>query len=129
MVLARIERGDLAPVERSRVEAAVLSAEVQLLDAQIAAASAGEALLLLIGETPDSEVQLTSAPPQIEDVSYGRVPPAAGNTFDYFTAPTPRFANNSSPGAPGEDVVFLTPARTFQGSINVELSVVSPTAT
>jgi outer membrane protein TolC len=56
VVTARIERGDLAPVERSRVEAAVITAESSLLDAQNAATTASESLLLLLGERANSGV-------------------------------------------------------------------------
>lgn len=62
IVIARIEQGDLAPVERSRVEAATLEAESSLLTAQGSAATAAESLLLLLGESPADEVIITSAP-------------------------------------------------------------------
>jgi outer membrane protein TolC len=62
VVAARIDRGDLAPVERSRVEAAVLSAESDLLNAQNAATSASETLLLLLGEGAGGSVTLTTTP-------------------------------------------------------------------
>ena len=62
VVLARIDRGDLAPVERSRVEAAVLSSESALLDAQNAAATALESLLLMMGEDPSDALSLTTPP-------------------------------------------------------------------
>lgn len=62
VVAARIDRGDLAPVERSRVEAAVLSAESDLLNAQNAATSASEGLLLLLGTHTGDAVTLTTAP-------------------------------------------------------------------
>jgi hypothetical protein len=68
-------------------------------------------------------------PAQFEDVSYGRVPPVAAGTFDFFTAPTPGFANDTAPGPPGEKVVFAPLAQTFTGSLDVALSVTSPTAT
>ena len=64
-------------------------------------------------------------PPQIEDVSYGRVP---GGGMDFFVWPTPRAANDTPPGPPGEIVRFVPPAGTFQGAVEVALAVVSPTA-
>ena len=65
IVIARIEQGQLAPVERSRVEAAVLEAESSLLSAQIAAEAAAETLLLLLGEPLDRTITITSSPDPI----------------------------------------------------------------
>ena len=62
IVIARIEQGDLAPVERARVEAAALEAESNLLTAQDTSATATETLLLLLGEDPSAGVAITSAP-------------------------------------------------------------------
>ncbi|MEL6345897.1 MAG: TolC family protein [Myxococcota bacterium] len=62
IVIARIEQGDLAPVERSRVEAAVLDAQSNLLTAQNTTQDAEDALLLLLGEEPGQDVAITSTP-------------------------------------------------------------------
>lgn len=62
VVLARIEQGDLAPVERSRVEAAALEAESNLLTAEASAATAAETLLLILGEDPSVSLSITSQP-------------------------------------------------------------------
>lgn len=70
VVTARIERGDLAPVERSRVEAAVITAESSLLDAQNAATTASESLLLLLGERANSGVVLSSSPEPVQSQAF-----------------------------------------------------------
>ncbi|MFT4975266.1 MAG: outer membrane protein, partial [Myxococcota bacterium] len=62
VVIARIEQGDLAPVERARVEAAALESESSFLTAQNTAVSATETLLLLLGEDPVGQIALSSAP-------------------------------------------------------------------
>jgi outer membrane protein TolC len=62
VVRARVEAGDLAPVERSRVDALVVQAEASLLSAQNAAQSAGDELLLVIGEAPGQDLTLTTEP-------------------------------------------------------------------
>jgi len=62
IVLAKVDAGDLAPVEKSRVEAAVVQARSALLQAQDNATAAAEALQLLVGDEPDGEVQAITAP-------------------------------------------------------------------
>ncbi len=52
----RVESGDLAPVERTRLQAAVIQAQQNLLDARIAAQQASDAVLLLIGEEPGQAI-------------------------------------------------------------------------
>ncbi|WP_193213681.1 CotH kinase family protein [Luteolibacter marinus] len=64
-------------------------------------------------------------PAQFDDVSYGLVP---GAGLDYFTAPTPGSANDTSPGAPGDPVQFLTAPGTFTSSVQVALAVESASA-
>ncbi|MFT5681471.1 MAG: outer membrane protein TolC [Myxococcota bacterium] len=70
VVAARIDRGDLAPVERSRVEAAVLSAKSDLLNAQNSATSASETLLLLLGESAGGTVTLTTSPEPVVSTNF-----------------------------------------------------------
>ena len=62
VVNARVEAGDLAPVERSRVAAAVVQAESALISARNGAASAADGLLLLLGLDPGVTVSLLTAP-------------------------------------------------------------------
>ena len=62
IVLARVEAGSLAPIERTRVEAAVVQARSSLLEAQSAAAAAAEGLQVLLGDSPDGEVRAISEP-------------------------------------------------------------------
>lgn len=52
----RVESGDLAPVERTRLQAAVIQAGQNLMDARIAAQQASDAVLLLIGEEPGQSI-------------------------------------------------------------------------
>jgi len=62
VVHAKVEQGTLAPVERTRVDAAVVQARRESLRANDAARDAEDLLLLLIGEPPGTEVNLTSTP-------------------------------------------------------------------
>jgi len=62
VVHLKVEQGSLAPVERSRVDAAVVQAESALIEADNTALASTDALLLLIGEPPGREVQLTTEP-------------------------------------------------------------------
>ncbi len=57
-----VEQGTVAPVERARVDAAVVQAESSLIDAENSALQAADGLLLLIGEKPGSVVKLTTEP-------------------------------------------------------------------
>ena len=66
VVIARIEQGDLAPVERARVEAASLEAQSNLLTVEGNAAGAAESLMLLLGVDPGSSVLLSSVPAPTE---------------------------------------------------------------
>lgn len=90
---------------------------------------AGEYLGLFApdGSTTVDEL-VPNYPIQTSGVSYGRVPPALGDLFNFFIAPTPGAENDTPAGAPGEIVSFVTPAKTFSGSLDVTLSAVSPTA-
>jgi outer membrane protein TolC len=62
IVHAKVELGTLAPVERARVDAAVIQARRELLTAQDTARNTEDSLLLLIGENPGVEVELTTEP-------------------------------------------------------------------
>lgn len=52
----QVEAGNLAPVERTRLEAAMVQARSQQIDAQIAADQAADQVLLLIGMDPSLDV-------------------------------------------------------------------------
>ncbi|MAY81318.1 MAG: hypothetical protein CL930_11115 [Deltaproteobacteria bacterium] len=62
IVLAQVEQGRLAPVEKSRVDASVVQAELDLLNAIDTAAGAEDALLVLIGELPGQKLILSTDP-------------------------------------------------------------------
>ena len=62
VVHAKVEQGTLAPVERTRVDAAVVQARRESLRANDAARDAEDLLLLLIGEAPGTALTLTSTP-------------------------------------------------------------------
>lgn len=62
VVHANVEAGKLAPVERSRVDAAVVQAQQSVLSARTSARGAEGALLLLLGEDPAGHVTLITAP-------------------------------------------------------------------
>ena len=68
IVRARVEAGDLAPVEAARVRSASVQAQQLGIEARHAAAAARDALLLLIGEEPGQNVELLSRPGSPEDV-------------------------------------------------------------
>jgi outer membrane protein len=58
----RVEAGDLAPVERTRLEAAMVQAQANAMDARESAQQAADDLLLLIGGRP-GEVIAPATPP------------------------------------------------------------------
>ena len=62
IVHAKVEQGTLAPVERTRVDAAVVQARRESLRALDAARSAEDALLLMIGQPPGTSILLVSVP-------------------------------------------------------------------
>lgn len=62
IVLAKVDAGDLAPVERSRVEATLVQARSAQLSARNTAQSAAEALQLLVGAEPDGLVEAVTVP-------------------------------------------------------------------
>jgi outer membrane protein len=62
IVHAKVEQGTLAPVERARVDAAVVQARRESLLAIDAARNAEDNLLLLIGEEPGTTLDLISEP-------------------------------------------------------------------
>ena len=53
----QVESGQLAPVEGTRLEAAMVQAEQSAIDARNTAEQAANALLLAIGESPDQAIQ------------------------------------------------------------------------
>ncbi len=53
----RLESGEIAPVERTRLEAALVQAEQELLTARITASQTADSLLLLMGAQPGQEVR------------------------------------------------------------------------
>lgn len=52
----QVETGDLAPVERTRLDAALVQAQSQQIEARIAAQQAADAVLLMIGEDPGQDI-------------------------------------------------------------------------
>jgi outer membrane protein TolC len=69
VVHLKVEQGTLAPVEMARVDAAVIQSESALLEASNTAHQAADMLLLLIGESPGSEVVLTTEPADVQPLS------------------------------------------------------------
>lgn len=68
VVEAKVEQGSLAPLERSRVAAAVVQAESALIDAESQRRSANNALQVLIGGLPGEVLQPSSAPVAVTDL-------------------------------------------------------------
>jgi len=62
VVHAKVALGTLAPVERARVDAAVIQAQREQLTAQDNARNTEDSLLLLIGENPGVAIELTTEP-------------------------------------------------------------------
>jgi len=62
ITLARVEAGELAPVENTRAEAAVIEAKSNLLTAQNARGSASDALSVVLGVRPKGLWAATSQP-------------------------------------------------------------------
>ncbi len=69
VVTALVGAGRLADVERLRMEAAIAQADRAVLLADDAAATAEDALVVLIGETPGATVELTTSPEPPQDLS------------------------------------------------------------
>ena len=65
LIQAKVDQGDLAPVEAIRVKAATLSAQVALLDAENGYIAAKESLLLLLGESPTTDLAIASTTPDM----------------------------------------------------------------
>lgn len=64
----KVEAGELAPVEETRLEAALVQAQATALDAFNAAEMAANALLLVMGESPDQEVIPATQPGNVPDM-------------------------------------------------------------
>ena len=60
LIQAKVDQGDLAPIEAVRVKAATLSAQLALVDAKNAYESSKESLLLLLGEQPNQDITIES---------------------------------------------------------------------
>ena len=58
---AKVDAGELAPLERTRLEAALVQARTSALDATDAAQQASDALLVLMGEAPGTALEPGSA--------------------------------------------------------------------
>lgn len=65
LIQAKVDQGDLAPIEAIRVKAATLSAQVAQLDAENGYIAAKESLLLLLGEPPTTELEIQSTTPDM----------------------------------------------------------------
>ena len=70
LVHARVELGEIAPVERSRVDALVVQAETGLLEAQNEQEALQDVLLLLIGQPLDSVLELVTTPDSPRESDY-----------------------------------------------------------
>jgi outer membrane protein TolC len=69
VVHARVDAGDLAPVERSRVDALVVQAQSAFVTAQNEAQTSNDQLLIVIGEPLGDTVELTTEPGSISDTA------------------------------------------------------------
>jgi len=58
----KVEAGELAPVEETRLEAALVQSQAMALDAYNAAEMAANAMLLVMGEAPDQEITPATPP-------------------------------------------------------------------
>lgn len=65
LIQAKVDQGDLAPIEAVRVKAATLTSQVALLDTESAYISAKESLLLLLGESPTLNLILETPTPNL----------------------------------------------------------------
>ena len=79
VVHAKVEQGTLAPVERARVDAAVVQAQREQLTAEDIARNTEDNLLLLIGESPGTAITLTTEPaePRTIDIDMAAVEASA----------------------------------------------------
>ncbi len=68
IVLAKVDAGELAPVEATRVEAAVVQARSGLLEANNSRDAAAEALQLMVGVEADGGIVATTAPAEPKPV-------------------------------------------------------------
>lgn len=64
----RVKAGDLAPVERTRLEAALVQAQADLLFARGTERSAADTLLVLMGEMPGQDVLAATDPGAVSDL-------------------------------------------------------------
>ncbi len=64
------QRGDLAPVEVTRLQAAVVQAKTNLLDLELAERQAADTLLLLVGETPGQDVLPATKPGEVGTIEF-----------------------------------------------------------
>lgn len=69
IVSLKVAQGTLADVEQARVDATVVQAESALLAARTGARTAADLLLVLIGETPGTPLELSTDPVQPRDLS------------------------------------------------------------
>lgn len=69
VVRARVEAGALAQVEQLRVDALVVQAESELVTARNAERAANDALLILLGQEPGTELQLATDPAEPSPLS------------------------------------------------------------
>lgn len=85
----QVERGQLAPVEATRLEAALVQARQDELDAEKLAAQAANQLLLIIGEDPGQDVVPATAPgdvPVLELVADAAIKVALAQNLDLALA-------------------------------------------
>lgn len=66
---ARVEAGEAAPVERTRLEAALVQARSNAIDADNGARQARDTLLLLLGREPGADIEPTSDPGEVPILS------------------------------------------------------------
>ncbi len=64
----KVEAGELAPVEETRLQAALVQAQASALDASNAAEKSANALLLVMGESPDQDVIPATQPGDVPEL-------------------------------------------------------------
>lgn len=74
LVEAKVQQGDIAPIEVDRIKATTLSKKLELVDAQNAYLQAKERLLILLGEDSSTTVTMTSSVPDISTLYVAQTP-------------------------------------------------------
>lgn len=69
----KVQAGELAPVEQTRLEAALVQAQSNAIDAKNSSDTASNNLLLAMGQTPGKEIQPATDPGEVADLSLDEI--------------------------------------------------------